>query len=182
MEETCDLPTYDQFEEDLIQMDDEEDDRSNEEGNEEGHDGCFAPSQTLEIIPEVDEGDNSGNDEYIRDMALVRKLLRKYKKKPTSKRHKDLQQKELPQQQLEPFVEIENINSVIMFKEASDPDSWFERHANLIQNKPKNEKETRHNSSDKGFGRSNASDLPKKHPVVVGKISKDRLMQWEKKK
>jgi hypothetical protein len=93
-------------------------------------------SQRKNEQPSKTREDNGANSEYIRDMATVRKLLRKYRKKvrnTTDEQSRDPSEDGL-------LVEIENINAVIEYMETRDPDSWFERHASLSQTKEDGEK------------------------------------------
>jgi len=136
----------------------------------------FQP-QHLEVIHEVDEGDEATTGDYSKDMETVQKLLQKYRKRggPLNKvPQKSHLKHEAPPVQIKvprkkqqsrqtstaktkvpdkvnssrashsskdkPFAEIENVEAVILYREAKDPDSWFDRHANLIQGKEEKEK------------------------------------------
>ncbi|KAG7356477.1 hypothetical protein IV203_001163 [Nitzschia inconspicua] len=92
--------------------------------------------QEMEIIPDVDEAEcGTSNVEYKKDIAIVKKLLQKYKKRPEL-RATDENSSGIHVDSYTPLVQIENIDAVIECKETRDPDMWwFERHANLSQDK-----------------------------------------------
>ncbi|KAL3933995.1 MAG: hypothetical protein SGARI_003570 [Bacillariaceae sp.] len=93
----------------------------------------YAQSQELEVIPEVDECElSNGNGEYTKDMRTVQKLLDKYGKSVSSSMD---EQEILSVEPDMPLVQIENIDAVIEYRGTKDPDAWFERHANLSQEK-----------------------------------------------
>jgi hypothetical protein len=93
----------------------------------------YLQGQELEVIPEVDEAEFSGsNGEYKKDMMTVQKLLRKYGRNVIHSSDRD----EINSADHDmPRVQIDNIDAVIQYREARDPDSWFERHASLSQEK-----------------------------------------------
>jgi hypothetical protein len=101
----------------------------------------YFQDQELEVIPEVDEVESSAsNGEYTKDMVTIQNFLKKYGKRH-GKRHESLTQgsfHSLGGNEM-PIVQIDNIDAVVQYRETRDPDAWFERHANLSQDKEERE-------------------------------------------
>ncbi|KAL3906598.1 MAG: hypothetical protein SGILL_009205, partial [Bacillariaceae sp.] len=94
----------------------------------------YTQSQELEVIPEVDECElSNSNGEYTKDMHTIQKLLKKYGKKASFSMEESVEEDT-------PLVQIENIEAVIEYRGSKDPDAWFERHANLSQDKSRDKK------------------------------------------
>jgi hypothetical protein len=97
----------------------------------------YKQCQELEVIPEVDECELSiNNGEYTKDMNTVKTLLKKYGKRVSFSMD---EQETFSVEEEMPLVQIENIDAVIEYRGAKDPDAWFGRHANLSQDKEERE-------------------------------------------